>query len=136
MTYTQTARPGSRAPHVWLDEGVTSLDLFGRGFVLLRFGRAAPSGEALVAALRRRGAPVEVTEIRSSAAAELYQQPLVLVRPDGHVAWRGDTDPDHAESLAEIVTGWGTDAARAALGIGGSFSQESQAASAIKGGTR
>ena len=40
MTYTQTARPGSRAPHAWLSPGRSTLDLFGRSFVLLRFDAA------------------------------------------------------------------------------------------------
>ena len=29
--YVQTARPDARAPHAWLDEGKSTLDLFGRG---------------------------------------------------------------------------------------------------------
>src|SRR4029078_10998139 len=37
--YTHDARPGARAPHVWLADGRSTLDLFGRGFVLLRLGR-------------------------------------------------------------------------------------------------
>ncbi len=40
--YTQTARPGARAPHVWLADGRSTLDLFGRGFVLLRLGDNPP----------------------------------------------------------------------------------------------
>ena len=35
LDYQQTARPGSRAPHAWLRPGMSTLDLFGRGFVLL-----------------------------------------------------------------------------------------------------
>src|SRR5215212_4839179 len=41
--YIQTARPGARAPHVWLDDGRSTLDLYGRGFVLLRLGANPPS---------------------------------------------------------------------------------------------
>ena len=52
-TYTQTARPGARAPHVWLADGRSTLDLFGRGFVLLRLGGDAPAGEGLQRAARR-----------------------------------------------------------------------------------
>ncbi|MFM8548439.1 MAG: FAD-dependent monooxygenase, partial [Betaproteobacteria bacterium] len=36
--YEPTARPGARAPHAWLSDGRSTLDLFGRGFVLLQFG--------------------------------------------------------------------------------------------------
>ena len=39
--YTPSARPGSRAPHVWLRDGRSTLDLYGRGFTLLRFRRRA-----------------------------------------------------------------------------------------------
>jgi hypothetical protein len=34
-----------------------------------------------------------------------YQRKLVLVRPDGHVAWRGDTEPANAEALIDVVRG-------------------------------
>ncbi len=40
--YTQTARPGARAPHVALPDGRSTLDLFGRGFTLLRIGPKCP----------------------------------------------------------------------------------------------
>ena len=50
--------PGARAPHVWLPDGRSTLDLYGRGFVLLRLGRDAPAGEGLqrAAARARRAA--------------------------------------------------------------------------------
>ena len=43
---------------------------------------------------RERGIPLTVFTLDESAALELYEQPLVLVRPDGHVAWRGAALPD------------------------------------------
>ena len=53
-TYTQIARPGARAPHAWIGEGRSTLDLYGKGFVLLRLvaglGADAPSGESIVRA--------------------------------------------------------------------------------------
>ena len=39
--YRQSSHPGCRAPHAWLADGRSTLDLFGRGFTLLRFGRCA-----------------------------------------------------------------------------------------------
>jgi hypothetical protein len=39
MSCEQTARPGHRAPHGWLSPRRSTLDLFGRGFVLLNFTR-------------------------------------------------------------------------------------------------
>ena len=40
--YVPTTRPGSRAPHVWLANGNSTLDLFGRNYVLMRIGARAP----------------------------------------------------------------------------------------------
>lgn len=103
--YTPTARPGSRAPHVWLAEGRSTLDLFGRSFVLLRFGAAPPQADALVAAARAAGLPLEVVDIEHAEAEALYQRRLVLVRPDGTVAWRADAVPADAARVVDTVRG-------------------------------
>src|SRR6202163_2257449 len=59
-TYTQIARPGARAPHVWLPYARSTLDFYGRGFVLLRLGPNAPAGEALQRAAADAGVPLQV----------------------------------------------------------------------------
>ena len=69
-----------------------SLDLFGRGFVLLRLGRDAPDAESMrLAASQARRAARSDRPRRARRDATLYQRRLVLVRPDGHVAWRATT---------------------------------------------
>jgi 2-polyprenyl-6-methoxyphenol hydroxylase-like FAD-dependent oxidoreductase len=105
MTYNQTARPGSRAPHVWLAPGKSILDLFGRSYVLLRFDSSADVG-AFEAAAGKVGLPVTVVDIDNADAKALYQQPLVLVRPDGFVAWRG-RDVGEAAHIVDVVRGAG-----------------------------
>jgi hypothetical protein len=107
LTYTQTARPGHRAPHVWLAPGQSTLDLFGRGFVLLRFGDRRGEEAALVEAAAARRVPMTVRDIANEAAAALYERRLVLVRPDGHVAWRGDEVPADAARVIDTVRGAG-----------------------------
>ena len=57
------------------------------------------------AAARARGVPVTFTAIDHAEAAALYQRKLVLVRPDGHVAWRGDRAPDDALAVIDRVRG-------------------------------
>lgn len=104
MTYTQTARPGARAPHVWLAEGRSSLDDFGRGFVLLRLEPAADTA-ALQAAAAIRGVPLQTSHWNHAAARTVCGAALVLVRPDGHVAWRGDALPADALALTDTVRG-------------------------------
>lgn len=106
-TYVQTARPGSRAPHVWLAENESTLDLFGKEFVLLRFGKAAPDVRAFEVAAARCKLPFRVVTLDHAQAAALYERQLVLVRPDGQVAWRADTVPADAQRIIDIVRGAG-----------------------------
>ena len=96
--HTPTARPGTRAPHLDLDQGsrsISTLDLFGRDFVLLAGAEgqgwcaaAGSAGEAL-------GARIDVYRAGASFASERFSElygvgsdGAVLVRPDGLVAWR------------------------------------------------
>jgi 2-polyprenyl-6-methoxyphenol hydroxylase-like FAD-dependent oxidoreductase len=105
--YVQTARPGHRAPHAYLADGRSTLDLFGRGFVLLRLGADPPDTAPLVNAARAAGVPLAVHAIPDPAIAALYERRLVLVRPDGMVAWRGDCAPVDAPRVIATATGYG-----------------------------
>ena len=102
--YIQTARPGHRAPHAWLPDGRSTLDLFGRGFVLLRFP-GAPDAAPMAAAAATRGVPFTVVDIDAAAIAHLYERKLVLVRPDGHTAWRDDALPSDPLAVIDAVRG-------------------------------
>ena len=102
--YVQTSRPGHRAPHVWLEEGKSTIDLFGKGFVLLRFNKDL-AVDGLQTAASRRGVPLSVVDIDNKAAREAYEKALVLVRPDGHCAWRGDDQPADALRVMDVVRG-------------------------------
>jgi hypothetical protein len=103
--YIQTARPGARAPHVWLADGRSTLDLYGLGFVLLRLGHNPPAAENLLQAARQRGVPLTSVEIDEPQVLAAYERRLVLVRPDGHVGWRDDEAPADAGSLIDIIRG-------------------------------
>jgi hypothetical protein len=105
-SYVQTARPGHRAPHAWLKDGRSTLDLFGRGFVLLCFSAAGSVGQSLAAAARVRGFPLLVIDLSDEARIhELYGANYVLVRPDGHVAWRDNAQPESAGHVIDVVRG-------------------------------
>jgi len=103
--YVQTSFPGARAPHAWLADGRSTLDLFGKSFILLRLGRDAPEAAPLEQAALRRAVPLETVSLAEPAARATYQRKLVLVRPDGHVAWRGDHAPGDAAAIVEKATG-------------------------------
>lgn len=101
--YTQTAKPGSRAPHAWIKPGQSTLDLFGRGYTLLSFNGTATA--PLEAAAAKAKMPLITVRLDNPAIRAAYGQPLCLVRPDGHVAWRGATIPADAGTLIDRVRG-------------------------------
>lgn len=103
--YIQTARPGHRAPHVWLEDGRSTLDLFGRGFVLLRLRETADDPAELIRAAKAVGMPMTLVDIREQAVADMYERALVLVRPDGQVAWRSDALPRDCAYLIDTIRG-------------------------------
>jgi 2-polyprenyl-6-methoxyphenol hydroxylase-like FAD-dependent oxidoreductase len=104
-TYQPSARPGMRAPHVWLKDGQSMLDLFGRGFTLLRFGHDAPDTRNLESAAAQSRVPLTAITMDNDEAAALYERKLVLVRPDGHVAWRADAAPADASTVSDRIRG-------------------------------
>jgi 2-polyprenyl-6-methoxyphenol hydroxylase-like FAD-dependent oxidoreductase len=103
--FTPSTRPGTRAPHAWLADGSSTLDLFGDGFVLLRLGAHAPDCAALLGAARDKDVPIVAHAIDDAHVCEIYEQALVLVRPDGHVAWRGKAPPTDPGALIDRIRG-------------------------------
>jgi 2-polyprenyl-6-methoxyphenol hydroxylase-like FAD-dependent oxidoreductase len=102
--FEQTTVPGCRTPHVWLEDGHSLYDELDEGFSLIRAEPDAPINRLLEAA-SQRSVPMRVVELGRSPGRELYDHALVLSRPDGHVAWRGDRQPECPGALIDLVTG-------------------------------
>jgi len=102
--YTPRAIPGCLAPHMWLGD-VSLYDHFGIGFTLLVM-RDGHDGdiEAARKEAEASGVPLKVVTLDNAALLDLYQQPLALIRPDQHVAWRGNAWP--ACGTLAAVTGF------------------------------
>jgi 2-polyprenyl-6-methoxyphenol hydroxylase-like FAD-dependent oxidoreductase len=100
------ARPGARAPHAWLGEGEALCDRFGRDFTLLKLAAGCDT-RAFEQAARARGIPLTVLELARDGIRKLYDGDLVLIRPDQHVAWRGNSAPFDTDALLARVTGAG-----------------------------
>ncbi|WP_310533696.1 FAD-dependent monooxygenase [Novosphingobium sp.] len=101
--YRPAAIPGCLAPHRWLGE-VSLYDLFGQGFTLLVLD--AEHSQDIAQALEEASAsdtPLKVVELHDAGLIDLYEQPLVLIRPDQHVAWRGSRWP--TAGVLQTVTG-------------------------------
>ena len=101
--YIPSASPGSRFPHVWLKDGRALQDILGSGFTLLAFGDAdtAPLQRAMKASV----VPLEVLTLDEPPVHFVAARNLVLLRPDLHVAWRGNSLPASCENLVATVTG-------------------------------
>jgi hypothetical protein len=61
--------------------------------------------EPLIQAAQARGVPLEFVTLAEPQVAALYERKFVLVRPDGHVAWRADRMPDEPDRLIDVVRG-------------------------------
>jgi hypothetical protein len=123
--YVPSARPGSRAPHVWLARDgrrVSTHDLVGMGFTLFAGARGEPwrdAARAVASSLRIQldaltiGADADIIDPRGEWISTYGIEPdgAVLVRPDGHVAWRsrsGVARPQHElEAVFRAMLGRG-----------------------------
>lgn len=106
-SYTPHTRPGVRLPHLWLADGRAVQDLLGDDFNLLDLRAQGDTGE-LEAAFAELGAPLRVIHLDDAHLRAAYQRSLLLLRPDLHVAWRGDRAPEDPRTIAAMVTGHGT----------------------------
>ncbi len=106
INYVPSARPGSLAPHAWLHDGSSLYDHFGPGFTLLAMPGADADDIAMARqAARDAGVPLTVLQPPTPALGELYRSRYALIRPDQHVAWRGDAWPGALETLFATVSG-------------------------------
>jgi hypothetical protein len=109
-------RPGTRAPHVPLVHTgvpISSLDLYGRSFVLLAAPEGADWARGAEQAAARLGVPLTAHLVGAGAevadpegallpAHGISASGAVLVRPDGFVAWRA---PGRGSGHEETLTG-------------------------------
>jgi hypothetical protein len=108
MDYEPTTWPGARLPHTWLADGSAMQDRigYGHGYTLLRLGGTRVSTDALERAYAAIRAPLQVLDITDLAPRDVYGYDLLLLRPDLHVAWRGNALPQAPEALAAMATGY------------------------------
>jgi 2-polyprenyl-6-methoxyphenol hydroxylase-like FAD-dependent oxidoreductase len=118
--YVPMARPGHRAPHLWLDPRTSTLDLFGSAFVALTDLAGKPALDRAVDRAAITGVPLSAHAVAAAGWHTLYglgAGGVVLVRPDGYVAWRSSTPPKTPDLLASALrTGAGQADSRGALG--------------------
>lgn len=110
--YTPSTMVGSRAPHVYLRDGTSIFDLYGKYWTLFQFTNSDVTrlggSNSLMSAAGAIDMPLKhVILSNEENARKVWQKSWVLVRPDGHVAWRSDNAPnsDQAAKIVQAVTG-------------------------------
>ncbi len=105
--YVPTGKPGGRAPHTWQADGTSLFDRFGFDWTLLSFGEPEPVAGLFATEAMRRGLDLKHLDLRDDAvAADLYEKPFALIRPDQIVAWRGEAmDAGAVKALFDRVLG-------------------------------
>ncbi len=105
--YRPTSWPGARLPHVWLEDGTPIQDRISNvGYTLLCLNGRHETAP-LENAFRSRSAPFSVLQLASEPARMVYERDLILLRPDMHVVWCGNSLPDDPAELAALATGHG-----------------------------
>jgi hypothetical protein len=102
-TYVPNAVPGGRLPHFRLD-GESLYDRLGREFSLVG-DLTRPAADALAKAAAALGVPMDAVNVDAADCAAHFDAGLVLVRPDQHVAWRGDHVIDPVQILRTVTGG-------------------------------
>lgn len=100
--YVPSAAPGNRLPHKWLAEHRSLYDGLGSEYSLVG-DVSLPAAKQLVETAATLRIPLATVKLDCHLAERLFAAPLVLVRPDQHVAWRGGRTSDPARILRTVT---------------------------------
>ncbi|MEZ5652842.1 MAG: FAD-dependent monooxygenase [Burkholderiaceae bacterium] len=99
--YSPSTVPGCRLPDPWLGDGEPILDRLGAGYTVLRYDRDIDLDQGLRAS-SMYDLPISALDVER-AAPEGW--PLLIVRPDLHIVWRGKRLPGQGDRLWRILAG-------------------------------
>ncbi|GGO66811.1 FAD-dependent monooxygenase [Nonomuraea cavernae] len=102
--YRPSGAPGGRLPHVWLGRDRSLYDELGPGFTLVEVA-AEPADARWESAARERGVPFARHHLHRPDLTGLYGAHYLLVRPDQHIAWRGDAPAPDAGAILDRARG-------------------------------
>jgi 2-polyprenyl-6-methoxyphenol hydroxylase-like FAD-dependent oxidoreductase len=102
-SYVPCATPGGRPPHAWLADGRSLFDSFHAEWTLLALGDEPPDASHFTQAALALNIDLKVVRHEQPELLALYEAPLVLIRPDQIVAWRGHDDRQAQAVLAQAL---------------------------------
>lgn len=108
LHYVPSTVPGARLPSVFLADGSALYDHLDDWFTLLVFNDQHDAAHSFSQAAKKIGTPFRVVHVDQPALRDIYDAPLLLVRPDQHVCWRGTgiTDANAASRVLATALGW------------------------------
>ncbi len=109
IDYIPSTWPGARLPSTYLANGAALFDLLSAsGFTLVVNGNSPDTGEMekLSTAATVRNVPLAVVHIGNPDLEPVYERQYLLVRPDQHVCWRGNSLPHDPGKLLDQVRGY------------------------------
>ncbi|MFF4350315.1 FAD-dependent oxidoreductase [Streptomyces sp. NPDC001530] len=116
LIHQPTTRPGAKVPHAWLVDAqgqrISTLDVVGKGSFTLVTGLSGVVWDTAAKACRDElGVPLRLVRIGAEDSRDAYgewsrvcdiaEDGALLVRPDGHVAWRRTAAPETAASAQD-----------------------------------
>jgi 2-polyprenyl-6-methoxyphenol hydroxylase-like FAD-dependent oxidoreductase len=101
--YQACATPGGRPPHAWLPDGRSLYDSFHAEWTLLALGPQPPDAQPFEHVAQAMGLDLQVVRHANPELLALYEAPLVLIRPDQIVAWRGHGAQQAATVLTQVL---------------------------------
>jgi 2-polyprenyl-6-methoxyphenol hydroxylase-like FAD-dependent oxidoreductase len=105
VKYEPTTIPGCRLPSTFLRDGTALFDRLGPWFTLVTFGEQDTS--ALLSAARHHRMPLVQVRLVEPDIELTYEAKMILVRPDEHVCWRGNSCGDQRQGERIVRTALG-----------------------------
>jgi 2-polyprenyl-6-methoxyphenol hydroxylase-like FAD-dependent oxidoreductase len=105
--YVASARPGARLPHFYFADGISVYDRIGDGFTLINLSGVDEDDSLALTSARAKGVPLRQLMVLENNVESLMQGKFLLVRPDQHVAWRGNDLPHDFYAILDRARGVG-----------------------------
>lgn len=106
IPYLPTTYCGARLPSAFRDDQQAVFDLLdAQGFTLLLLGATEQEATPLLDAARALHVPLRTLILPEPHLRRIYGRRMILLRPDQHVCWRGDTAPADAQAVLNTVRG-------------------------------
>jgi hypothetical protein len=105
QVYSPSTVPGSRTPHVFLEDGKTSIfSRLGRGYTVVDFSSAGALSFRIERLAKENGFLVTRLHLPfERLASKIWERDVVLVRPDHFVAWRVRPETDYSDDQLKGV---------------------------------